>query len=55
MWQQATARTARKKLFEIEVELPAVKTNEPVPLKTRIYSYDAAGKETEKKKTLYYP
>lgn len=44
-----------KKLFEIEVELPAVKTNEPVPLKTRIYSYDAAGKETEKKKTLYYP
>lgn len=44
-----------KKLFEIEVELPAVKTNEPVPLKTTIYSYDAAGKETEKKKTLYYP
>lgn len=44
-----------KKLFEIEVELPAVKTNEPVPLKTTIYSYDAAGKETEEKKTLYYP
>ena len=40
-----------KKLFEIEVELPAVKTNEPVPLKTRIY--DAGGKEEEK--TLYYP
>lgn len=40
-----------KKLFEIEVELPAVKTNEPVPLKTRIYDTD--GKETEK--TLYYP
>lgn len=44
-----------KKLFEIEVELPAVKTNEPVPLKTRIYSYDAAGEETEAEKTLYYP
>ena len=44
-----------KKLFEIEVELPAVKTNEPVPLKTRIYSYDAAGKETPVEKTLYYP
>lgn len=40
-----------KKLFEIEVELPAVKTNEPVPMKTRIY--DAGGKEEEK--TLYYP
>lgn len=44
-----------KKLFEIEVELPAVKTNEPVPLKTRIYSYDAAGNETPVEKTLYYP
>ena len=44
-----------KKLFEIEVELPAVKTNEPVPLKTTIYSYNAAGEETEKEKTLYYP
>ena len=44
-----------KKLFEIEVELPAVKTNEPVPLKTRIYSYDAAGTETPVEKTLYYP
>lgn len=44
-----------KKLFEIEVELPAVKTNEPVPLKTTIYSYDAAGKETPVEKTLYYP
>ena len=49
------SKDGTKKLFEIEVELPAVKTNEPVPLKTRIYSYDAAGKETEKKKTLYYP
>lgn len=44
-----------KKLFEIEVELPAVKTNEPVPLKTRIYSYNAAGNETPVEKTLYYP
>lgn len=44
-----------KKLFEIEVELPAVKTNEPVPLKTRIYSYDAAGNETPVERTLYYP
>lgn len=44
-----------KKLFEIEVELPAVKTNEPVPLKTTIYSYDASGNKTEKEKTLYYP
>ena len=44
-----------KKLFEIEVELPAAKTNEPVPLKTRIYSYDAAGEKTEEEKTLYYP
>lgn len=45
----------KKKLFEIEVELPAVKTNEPVPLKTTIYSYDAAGNETPVEKTLYYP
>ena len=37
------------------MELPAVKTNEPVPLKTRIYSYDADGKETSVEKTLYYP
>ena len=44
-----------KKLFEIEVELPAVKTNEPVPLKTTIYSYNAAGEETPVEKTLYYP
>ena len=43
-----------KKLFEIEVELPAVKTNEPVPLKTTIYSYNG-GNKTEKEKTLYYP
>ena len=41
-----------KKLFEIEVELPAVKTNEPVPLKTRIYASD---NETPVEKTLYYP
>ena len=41
-----------KKLFEIEVELPAVKTNEPVPLKTRIY---AADNETPVERTLYYP
>ena len=45
----------KKKLFEIEVELPAVKTNEPVPLKTTIYSYDAAGNETPVERTLYYP
>lgn len=43
-----------KKLFEIEVELPAVKTNEPVPLKTTIYSYNG-GNKTEKEKNLYYP
>ena len=41
-----------KKLFEIEVELPAAKTNEPIPLKTRIY---AADNETPVEKTLYYP
>ena len=49
------SKDGTKKLFEIAVELPAAKTNEPVPLKTRIYSYDAAGKETEEEKTLYYP
>ena len=47
----AYSEDGAKKLFEIEVELPAVKTNEPVPLKTRIYG---AGGE-EKEKTLYYP
>lgn len=47
------SKDGTKKLFEIEVELPAVKTNEPVPLKTTIYSYDAAGEEEER--TLYYP
>lgn len=51
----AYSEDGAKKLFEIEVELPAVKTNEPVPLKTRIYSYDADGKETPVEKTLYYP
>lgn len=51
----AYSEDGTKKLFEIEVELPAVKTNEPVPLKTRIYSYDAAGEETPVEKTLYYP
>ena len=51
----AYSEDGAKKLFEIEVELPAVKTNEPVPLKTRIYSYGADGKETPVEKTLYYP
>lgn len=51
----AYSKDGTKKLFEIEVELPAVKTNEPVPLKTRIYSYDTDGKETSVEKTLYYP
>lgn len=51
----AYSKDGTKKLFEIEVELPAVKTNEPVPLKTRIYSYDADGNETPVEKTLYYP
>lgn len=51
----AYSKDGTKKLFEIEVELPAVKTNEPVPLKTTIYSYNAAGEETEEEKTLYYP
>lgn len=49
------SKDGTKKLFEIEVELPAVKTNEPVPLKTTIYSYDTDGKETPVEKTLYYP
>ena len=48
----AYSEDGTKKLFEIEVELPAVKTNEPVPLKTRIY---AADNETPVEKTLYYP
>ena len=51
----AYSEDGAKKLFEIEVELPAVKSNEPVPLKTRIYSYDTDGKETSVEKTLYYP
>ena len=51
----AYSEDGTKKLFEIEVELPAVKSNEPVPLKTRIYSYDTDGKETSVEKTLYYP
>lgn len=51
----AYSEDGTKKLFEIEVELPAVKTNEPVPLKTTIYSYDAAGNEAPVEKTLYYP
>lgn len=51
----AYSKDGAKKLFEIEVELPAVKTNEPVPLKTRIYSYGTDGKETSVEKTLYYP
>lgn len=51
----AYSEDGTKKLFEIEVELPAVKTNEPVPLKTTIYSYDASGNETPVEKTLYYP
>ena len=52
---KSTDTGKKNPLFEIEVELPAVKTNEPVPLKTTIYSYNAAGKEKEEKKTLYYP
>lgn len=48
----AYSEDGAKKLFEIEVELPAAKTNEPVPLKTRIY---AADNETPVEKTLYYP
>lgn len=52
---KSTDTDKKNPLFEIEVELPAVKTNEPVPLKTTIYSYNAAGEETEEEKTLYYP
>ena len=52
---KSTDTDKKNPLFEIEVELPAVKTNEPVPLKTRIYSYNAAGNETPVEKTLYYP
>lgn len=52
---KSTDTGKKNPLFEIEVELPAVKTNEPVPLKTRIYSYDTDGKETSVEKTLYYP
>lgn len=52
---KSTDTGKKNPLFEIEVELPAVKTNEPVPLKTRIYSYGADGKETPVEKTLYYP
>lgn len=52
---KSTDTGKKNPLFEIEVELPAVKTNEPVPLKTRIYSYDAAGNEAPVEKTLYYP
>ena len=49
---KSTDTGKKNPLFEIEVELPAVKTNEPVPLKTRIY---AADNETPVEKTLYYP
>ena len=52
---KSTDTDKKNPLFEIEVELPAVKTNEPVPLKTTIYSYDAVGNETPVEKTLYYP
>lgn len=52
---KSTDTGKKNPLFEIEVELPAVKTSEPVPLKTTIYSYDAAGNETPVEKTLYYP
>ncbi|WP_418590999.1 prepilin-type N-terminal cleavage/methylation domain-containing protein [Gemmiger sp.] len=52
---KSTDTDKKNPLFEIEVELPAVKTNEPVPLKTTIYSYDASGNETPIEKTLYYP
>ena len=52
---KSTDTDKKNPLFEIEVELPAVKTNEPVPLKTTIYSYDAAGNEKPVEKTLYYP
>ena len=49
---KSTDTDKKNPLFEIEVELPAVKTNEPIPLKTRIY---AADNETPVEKTLYYP
>ena len=49
---KSTDTGKKNPLFEIEVELPAVKTNEPVPLKTRIY---AADNETPVEKTLCYP
>lgn len=49
---KSTDTGKKNPLFEIEVKLPAVKTNEPVPLKTRIY---AADNETPVEKTLYYP
>lgn len=52
---KSTDTGKKNPLFEIEVELPTVKTNEPVPLKTTIYSYNAAGEETPVEKTLYYP
>lgn len=52
---KSTDTDKKNPLFEIEVELPAVKTNEPVPLKTTIYSYNAVGNETPVEKTLYYP
>ena len=51
---KSTDTGKKNPLFEIEVELPAVKTNEPVPLKTTIYSYNG-GNETPVEKTLYYP
>ena len=51
---KSTDTDKKNPLFEIEVELPTVKTNEPVPLKTTIYSYNG-GNKTEKEKTLYYP
>lgn len=51
---KSTDTGKKNPLFEIEVELPAVKTKEPVPLKTTIYSYNG-GNKTEKEKTLYYP
>lgn len=51
---KSTDTDKKNPLFEIEVELPAVKTNEPVPLKATIYSYNG-GNKTEKEKTLYYP
>ena len=49
---KSTDTGKKNPLFEIEVELPAVKTNEPVPLKTTIY---AADNEAPVEKTLYYP